>query len=76
MLLLMVVQPVLDEEELAGQRPVAGPALGQHPDRLARLLLHGVGGFLQQVDYIGAIRDGNDTWWEGWTCGLPGTPSC
>ena len=35
-----------------------------------------VGGFLQQVDYIGAVKDANDTWWQGWSCGLPGTPSC
>ncbi|KGO98518.1 hypothetical protein [Novilysobacter defluvii] len=36
-----------------------------------------VGGFLQQVDYIGAVKDANDTWWQGgWACGLPGTPSC
>ncbi|MCE7033211.1 hypothetical protein LY625_11395 [Lysobacter sp. GX 14042] len=36
-----------------------------------------VGGFLQQVDYIGAVKDADDTWWQGgWSCGLPGTPSC
>ena len=29
-----------------------------------------------QVSYIGGVRDANDTWWQGWTCGLPGTPSC
>lgn len=34
------------------------------------------GGFVRQVDYIGAVKDSNDKWWEGWTCGLPGTPSC
>ncbi|MGY0557261.1 MULTISPECIES: hypothetical protein [unclassified Lysobacter] len=22
------------------------------------------------VDYIGAVKDANDTWWQGWTCGL------
>lgn len=33
-------------------------------------------GFVRQVDYIGAVKDANDKWWEGWTCGLPGTPSC
>src|SRR3546814_10529291 len=22
------------------------------------------------VDYIGAVKDANETWWQGWTCGL------
>ncbi|MGQ4583975.1 hypothetical protein [Lysobacter sp. F60174L2] len=22
------------------------------------------------VDYIGAVKDAGDTWWQGWTCGL------
>ena len=22
------------------------------------------------TDYIGAVRDADDTWWQGWTCGL------
>ena len=33
-------------------------------------------GFLQPVDYIGAVRDANDTWYVGWTCSLPGQPTC
>ena len=32
--------------------------------------------FLTPVTYIGAVRDVNDTWYQGWTCGLPTTPSC
>lgn len=32
--------------------------------------------FLTPVDYIGAVKDANDTWYAGWTCGLPTTPSC
>ncbi|MFA7647301.1 MAG: hypothetical protein WCY15_10060 [Phenylobacterium sp.] len=32
--------------------------------------------WLQNVGYIGAVRDANDTWWRGWTCGLPGGASC
>ena len=32
--------------------------------------------FLTPVTYIGAVRDANDTWYQGWTCGLPTTPSC
>lgn len=26
--------------------------------------------FFQVVSYIGAVRDANDNWWRGWTCGL------
>ena len=25
--------------------------------------------FFSNVAYIGAVRDGNDNWWKGWTCG-------
>jgi hypothetical protein len=32
--------------------------------------------FFQNVSYIGAVRDANDTWWQGWTCGLAGGSSC
>lgn len=33
--------------------------------------------FFQQVDYIGGVRDANDTWWQGWTCGLTAdSPAC
>ncbi|NNC47837.1 MAG: hypothetical protein HKO13_05325 [Sphingomonas sp.] len=34
------------------------------------------GSFFDIVDYVGAVRDANDTWWQGWTCGLPGEASC
>lgn len=26
------------------------------------------GAFFQQVDYIGAVRDANDTWYQAWSC--------
>ena len=26
--------------------------------------------FFSAVAYIGAVRDANDNWWKGWTCGL------
>jgi hypothetical protein len=29
-----------------------------------------------QTTYIGAVRDAADTWYTGWTCGLPGGTSC
>ncbi len=32
--------------------------------------------FITPVDYIGAVRDTNDDWYVGWTCGLPTTPGC
>ena len=32
--------------------------------------------FLTPVDYIGAVRDANDRWYDGWTCSLPGRPTC
>lgn len=28
------------------------------------------------VSYIGAVRDANDNWWTGWTCGLTTGSSC
>jgi hypothetical protein len=38
--------------------------------------LTGVNSFFQSVTYIGAVRDASDTWWQGWTCSLPGQPVC
>jgi hypothetical protein len=35
-----------------------------------------VTGFLTPVNYIGAVRDANDTWYRGWSCGLPGETAC
>lgn len=32
--------------------------------------------FLTPANYIGAVRDTNDTWYRGWSCGLPGEPAC
>lgn len=32
--------------------------------------------FLQQVDYIGGVKDAGDTWWQGWTCGLSADSAC
>lgn len=28
------------------------------------------------ANYVGAFRDANDRWFNGWTCGLVGQPSC
>jgi uncharacterized membrane protein len=33
--------------------------------------------FFTSTNYIGAVRNAQDTWWQGWTCGLGGpTPAC
>jgi len=38
--------------------------------------LAAVSGYFTQVDYIGAVKDGNDNWWKGWTCGLDAATPC
>jgi hypothetical protein len=35
-----------------------------------------VDAFFSATTYIGAVRDAADTWWQGWTCGLPGGTVC
>ena len=32
--------------------------------------------FFQNTTYVGAVRDANDTWWQGWTCGLTSGSTC
>lgn len=32
--------------------------------------------FLTQVNYVGAVQNSTDTWYAGWTCGLPGGANC
>lgn len=32
--------------------------------------------FLQPTTYIGAVQNAADTWYVGWTCGLPTQPAC
>jgi len=32
--------------------------------------------FFDTVTYIGAVRDANDNWWTGWTCGLATGSTC
>jgi len=32
--------------------------------------------FLTDPGYIGAVKDANDTWWQGWTCGLTSSSTC
>lgn len=28
------------------------------------------------TDYIGAVKNASDTWWQGWTCGLTANAKC
>ncbi|WP_414429407.1 hypothetical protein, partial [Xanthomonas campestris] len=35
-----------------------------------------IGGFSGATNYIGGVRDANDTWWQGWTCGLTADRPC
>ena len=32
--------------------------------------------FFDTTNYIGAVRNAADTWWQGWTCGLASGSSC
>ncbi|KAK0345187.1 hypothetical protein LTR94_011862 [Friedmanniomyces endolithicus] len=32
--------------------------------------------FFDSVNYIGAVRNAQDTWWQGWTCGLTAGSPC
>jgi hypothetical protein len=32
--------------------------------------------FFDTTTYVGAVKDANDTWWQGWTCGLATGSSC
>ena len=32
--------------------------------------VNGINSFFEDVAYIGAVRDANDTRFQGWTCGL------
>ena len=32
--------------------------------------------FFDDTNYIGAVENANDTWWQGWTCGLPNGDAC
>jgi hypothetical protein len=38
--------------------------------------LTGFGAFFTPTDYIGAVRNSADTWWQGWTCGLASGTAC
>ena len=32
--------------------------------------------WFMSVDYIGAVENANDTWWQGWSCGLEASDPC
>ena len=35
-----------------------------------------VSAFFEPTDHIGAVKDVNDTWWKGWSCGLESSDPC
>ncbi|KCZ82555.1 lipoprotein, partial [Hyphomonas adhaerens MHS-3] len=35
-----------------------------------------VSSFFDAVDYIGAVENAQDTWWQGWSCGLEASDPC
>jgi hypothetical protein len=35
-----------------------------------------VSSFFDSVDYIGAVENAQDTWWQGWSCGLEASDPC
>ena len=36
----------------------------------------GLSADLEPVDYIGAVENASDTWWQGWSCGLEASDPC
>ncbi|MEQ9437365.1 MAG: hypothetical protein RJQ02_16200 [Hyphomonas sp.] len=36
----------------------------------------GLSAELEPVDYIGAVENASDTWWQGWSCGLEASDPC
>ena len=38
--------------------------------------LKSVHAFFDNTSYIGAVKDANDTWWQGWTCNLTADKPC
>ncbi|NJC33274.1 hypothetical protein GGR88_000748 [Sphingomonas jejuensis] len=52
---------------LSGTFITAGAAASVTPFNAASLNFAGQS-FLVQTNYIGAVRDANDTWYRGWTC--------
>ena len=50
---------------------------GANENAVDAIAASSVRSFFVDTDYIGAVRDASDTWWQGWTCGLgTGSPSC
>ncbi|MFN3312260.1 MAG: hypothetical protein ACK46Q_02170 [Hyphomonas sp.] len=56
--------------------PTANAATGAAGTATVPQMLDSVLAFIEPADYVGAVRDANDTWYKGWTCGLPGEPAC
>ncbi len=48
---------------------INGSAVGSEADVTA-IDANAVDAFFDTTTYIGAVEDANDTWWQGWSCGL------
>jgi hypothetical protein len=38
--------------------------------------LSGIDAFFEDTGYVGAVKDTNDRWWAGWSCGLEAATPC
>lgn len=56
--------------------PTANAAAGAPGTATAPQMLDSALAFIEPANYVGAVRDASDTWYKGWSCGLPGEPSC
>ena len=59
-----------------GTSTLSGFVNGTNENGVTATPVNSVSAFLQDVDYIGAVRDSSDTWWQGWTCGLESGSDC
>jgi hypothetical protein len=59
-----------------GTSTLNGFVNGTNENAVTATPVNSVSAFLQNVDYIGAVRDSNDNWWRGWTCGLESGSTC
>ena len=59
-----------------GTSTLSGFVNGANENGVTPTPVNAISAFLEDVDYIGAVRDSSDTWWQGWTCGLESGSDC
>ena len=59
-----------------GTSTLSGFVNGANENGVTATPVNAISAFLEDVDYIGAVRDSSDTWWQGWTCGLESGSDC